>query len=292
MEFPDWAPARLVEFYLDRVNKSKVDVHSLNTFGVDINNLNPESAALCLRFLTNPKMKSVWKILKKSNPELPETLIFNLAQIGIYQANKRQLSRSEEILKYQEIAKAARNLAAKLKNSDLDNPVFYLFDEEAVMELLEHDIKPDKAEGYYCSIRGDKKGVIFKKRGNISYRHNRDNLEFFRENAITPQYPSIATSMLNLAIEAEKLSKIKASEPRLFDGKSHKKTVFIRTIFFDWKTFNKSPLYRTLATFTSVALEEEVIESDVKDAIRIFRLPDKRVKKCCFFREQTYPTIS
>lgn len=230
---------------------------------------------------TNPEMTKVWKMLYKKAPSkmTMEIGLVHAVTMAMSTSEDKITTMNDDISKYQEIAKAARELVKKLNRSKLDLSPLHWFPDTAIGAILEKDINPDKANGYFCLINDEgnlhKKGGIYEEvinnDGTSQYwRAHENTREFFNQHAITPQYPVLSEILTSLAATADSVANQEAIKPRLANRTSASKTtVFIRALSPYWlETFN-GPLYRTFATLSRVVLDDTSIDSNtVKDALK------------------------
>ena len=190
----------------------------------------------------------------------------------------------EEAKQYKEIANAAKLLSGLVKDTTLDVTPYRWFPDSAISRILTEDIKPEKVAGYFCHIEnsgGHKKGEIFKtveveKFGDTSkteYWKFADNQQkWFSRWIITPQCPSIAFIVNELAKDADKLAKEAMTRQRIVEKPKaiSKSSIFIKSLYIDfWKVEFGSPLYRTFATLCKVVLNDESIsESSIRDTLK------------------------
>jgi hypothetical protein len=122
MNFPEWAPPKLVEHYQYLFNKPETNWYRAL------------SRETLIALISNPEMKSVWKMLYQKrvsngyDERQPASFcsgvmayfLFQVILSSIVETKRKITIRSEDVLKYQEIAKAARELAEMVSGSGLD----------------------------------------------------------------------------------------------------------------------------------------------------------------------------
>jgi len=115
MKFPDWAPPTLIEYYQSFYSEPDQNWHR----------------TLCRNMLialtTNPEMERVWKMLyskrkpigcdvnqdKSIGDGLMAYFLFIDIDKALVNTTLKATTRSEDVLKYQEIAKLARELSER-----------------------------------------------------------------------------------------------------------------------------------------------------------------------------------
>jgi hypothetical protein len=285
MNFPAWAPPILVDIY-----HKQYEPKEFSRFR------NGEDKRL-IALITSPKMERVWKILyskrklyqidmdeqKTVGDGVMAHFLFTSINEAIRETKRKFTTRNEDVLKYQEIAKAARLLADKLSGQSLDHSPLHWFPDEVINTILERDINPDKASGFFCLVHDEgefhKKGGIYevarytnRKSGEIlsgQWRAAENTNEFFNRFMITPEVP--LSSILNdLASNADTAAKKEGERTRIAKKfNTSESTMFIRALYPFWLETFGSPLYRTFATLCCVVLDDkEIGEENIKDALR------------------------
>lgn len=218
--------------------------------------------------------------------DLMAYFLFSAIEQAIKETKRKITTRNDDVLKYQEIAKSARQLLEKIKDSAIDHSPLHWFPIEAINTMLERDIKPEKEEGYFCLVQDEseyhRKGGIYKQvrakdlNGNdvVEYwRFYENTKHFFNRRAITPQYPSLSTLLKNVATEADTAASREATKPRIVNRSSiTKTTIFIRALYPFWFETFGGQLYRTFATLCRVILDDPNIDEDnIKEALRGYK---------------------
>jgi hypothetical protein len=292
MSFPAWAPPKLVDIY-----KNQYESRELREF-------RDRERANLLALITDPEMERVWKMLYSKRKSYPidsnepksygDGVMAHFLFVDINRAfveTKRKITtKNDDALQYLEIAKAARSLAGKLRSSSLDLSPLHWFPIEAINTMLEKDINPEKAAGFFCLASDEsdfhKKGGIYeevrytdKKSGKIISEYRRtmagNTNEFFNRYMITPQYPSLSEILKSVADEANEAAKHESTRPRIV-GKAtiSTTTIFIRALYPFWLETFGGPLYRTFAALCRVVLDDSSIdENNIKDALRNYKIP-------------------
>ncbi len=299
MDFPAWTPQELIYIYHYRFEENSDDDKYSYHYNLQRKYL--------ILLATNPEMANVWKILVKRRLYVPVddrskkqgdySMMLSLHHhivSAILEVNNKFSSRNDDVLEYQEIAKAARLLAAKLHHTRLDLSPLHWYPDNAINSMLARDINPDKASGYFCLIRDEgeshKKGGIYsevrftdKESGEIVSEYWRsmanNTNEFFNQFMITMDV-ELSYILKNLACDADEAAQVEAVRPRISKNiDTSEATKFIRALYPFWIELFGSPLYRTLATLCRVVLNDSQIdESNVKDALRNYK-PITQVRK-------------
>ena len=289
MNFPEWAPPKLVDIYLNLYARRE------SSF------IFKRKEKILIALTTKPEMERVWKMLYKRRRQYPIDLespkchgdevmalsLFHEVERAVLATNNKFSTRTEDVKKYQDIAKSARLLARKVRGLNIDLPLLEWLPIQAVNTMLEKDINQDKAEGFFCLMNDEsefhRKGGIYevvrltdKKSGDnvIEYWRAAENTnEFFCRYIVTPQYPCISNTLESLAEKAEKQAEHEAVKIRLSDKETtSKKTIFIRALFPYWREKFGGPLKRTLAKLCEVVLDEETTLDDVDNAIKNYKI--------------------
>lgn len=157
MDFPGWAPQSLVDFYLKKLeNREKFESIKLSSYEQRRENIHKA-------LITKPEMERVWKMLYEKRRKYPvdskepkshgdrvmALSLLHAIEMAISATNKKFTTRNEDVQKYREIAKSARFLALKVSESKLDSSLFEWISVEAINTMLERDINPDKAAGFF-----------------------------------------------------------------------------------------------------------------------------------------------
>jgi hypothetical protein len=289
MNFPGWTPQELLDIYHCRFEENRDDDKYSYHYNLERKYL--------IALATNPEMEKVWERLLKSRRYVPaddisksrgdDAMVLSLHHYvvnAIHKLDRKFSTVNDDVLECQEIAKAARLLAAKLHNRSLDHSPLHWFPDEAINTMLARDINPDKASGYFCLIRDEsefhKKGGIYsevrftdKDSGKIVSEYwnvaNSTN-EFFNKFMITPQFPRLSEILKSLASDADEATRKEVKRPRIAKNKdTSDATKFIRALYPFWIETFGTPLYKTFAALCRVVLDGcQVRESSVKDALR------------------------
>lgn len=281
MNFPDWAPAELVEFY--RVGRFD-SAHNI-----------------LIAITTNPEMEAVWKMLyqkrvrEKCDEYMPSSygdgamacqLFFNIMD-AIKKTKQKKTTRSEDVFKYKKIAKAARELAKQVRHSELNISPLHWFPINAINTMLEKDINPDKASGCVCAIddQGDyqKKGEIyhsflakdFSGKDTCHYWPvGKNNSDFFNKYCITPMvlFSEVLDSM---AAEADIKAKHESKKRRIVDKTTISTTsIFVRALYPFWIEKFGGTLSGTFAALCRAVLDDpEIDENSIKTALKNYKTP-------------------
>jgi len=287
--FPDWAPPKLVEYYQA--------IYKLPNIGLALEKERVYLEAI----LTHREMKSVWKMFysKWKRYGCPQNKtsefekgamafsVFSAIKGAIAKTEIKSTTRSYDVIKYQEIARDARTLAVKIRQSSLNKSPFDWFSDKTVNAILGNDIKPEKADGFFSLIYDEsehhKKGGIYTRRivkdliGNdvLEYQQVAKNTkEFFKNQCITPTNPRLAEILIRVAGEADTIATHKETETRIAgNSKTTKVTMFIRALYPFLINYFGSPLYGTLAALCRVVLNDDSVgESTVKDALKGYKI--------------------
>ena len=253
-----------------------------------------------MAIITNPEMRKVWKMLdikwtRHGCPanKLPSfekdamaLSLFSAINGAISETEREKTTRSDDELKYLDIAKDARALAAKIKQSSLNKSPLHWFPDHAINTILENDIKTEKAEGYFCLTHDEndfhKKGGIYTRRitkdlnGNDIWEYfkiDKNTKEFFKNQCITPRYPLLPEILKNVADDANTMAKYESTRLRIVKNSSvSKATIFIRALYPFWINYFGSPLYGTFATLCRVVLDDSNINAEtIKDALKGYK---------------------
>ena len=157
IEFPAWTPPVIAEYY----NRHKSDFSRQEI-----------QLKIAIALGAHEEMESVWPMLYKKrriyiNNNVMAGALFRMTVNAVINTQHKITTRSESVAKYQDIAKSARELSEKIKNSAVDFNIMELLPDEAIKTMLELDINPKKAEGYFCLI--NEEGGIHKKGGIYSF---------------------------------------------------------------------------------------------------------------------------
>jgi hypothetical protein len=292
-QFPEWAPPSLVEHY----HKFFADTDEEYT------GWRKTERAILARLLTDPEMEGVWKRLfqnRKLSPcdnHRPKSygnensamrLFFNITD-SFSSMRYREPTRTEEALKYQAIAKAAREFAGLIEHSRLDETPYRWFPLDAIQTIIGTAIKPEKMNGYFSLARDEvngagytcKKGAIYNpvKLKDLSGNDiqefwwlSNDTTELFYK-YLMPQYPVMSGILKSLADEADKLAREAFTRPRLAERPSvSDTTIFIRALSDFWINEFQGPLYRTFAALCRVVLDDKTIGEDtIKEALKGYK---------------------
>lgn len=293
MNFPGWTPQELIDIYHFRFKEDRGDDKYSYHYNLERKHL--------ILLATNPEMEKVWRMLFKRKLYVPVDdkskaqgdyamvlTLHNHVVMAIRELDKKFSTTADDVLEYQEIAKAARLLAAKLHNRSLDHSPLHWFPDEAINTMLARDITPDKASGYFCLIRDEsefhKKGGIYqeiratdKDSGKIVSEYwnvaNNTN-EFFNKLMITPQFPRLSEILKSLASDADEAKRKEVKRPRIAKNKDTlEATKFIRALYPFWIETFGTPLYKTFAALCRVVLNDSLIDgSTIKAALRNYKL--------------------
>lgn len=296
MDFPEWAPQNLVDYYLKKREIREKYKSVKPSF------YQQREENILFNLITKTEMKRVWKELYKRRKEYPIDLkyprshgdgvmalyLFGAIEHAIFEMGREITTRNDDVLKFQEIAKSARVLAEKISQSRLDLPLFEWLPIEAINTMLVKDINPDKAAGFFSLVKDEsefhRKGGIYeevrytdKKSGKIVSEYWRtmanNTKEFFNRFIITPQRPCISQTLKSLAEEADKQADYQAKRTRLANKfTTSKKTIFIRSLYPFMLEHFGSPLRGTLASLCTVVLDEKIVEEDVKNALKGYKI--------------------
>ena len=281
--FPNWSPTPLIEIYksnFENINNG-VNVHPLDKRKKEIQEL-------LFRLLTDCRMEKVWATLNSKIKTVDidirasndmAIILYLRVEEALMETRTNTTTRVEESTKYQEIAKTTRKLQRLINGSSLDTTPYQWFSDEAINTILEHDIKPDKAEGLFCLIEdindSHKKGNIYSTKiarygGDSWWWVHNNTKEWFISGVITPQYPVMSYILKNMASDADFLAEDALKRDRVCISKhTRKETIFIRCLYVNfWRKEFGSPLYRTFGTLCSVVLNKSISGEEVRDALR------------------------
>jgi hypothetical protein len=282
MEFPEWAPRPLIEHYREHFETSHIP------------GWNEEGKALLARLLTHPRMGRVWKeITRRRGPRIDGTpydeiyvLIHFYAERAFIASQRAHTTRQEDVERYLEIAKQARLLSRTIKGRVLDTTPYRWYPDGAIGTIL-GQIRTEAAEGCFCAIEPPEamgKEVVWEGRpvqrrdGKLVHWPRANSKRRFLEQCLRAQYPTMSYLLESLAKEADSLTKKTAKEQRIIGkpgAKNTQRIVFIREMARFFTREFGSPLYRTLAGLSSVALEDATIDqAAVRNALRGWEIID------------------
>jgi hypothetical protein len=281
MNFPSWAPQTLIEIY-----HNEYEPEGFSRF-------DKGGEKILIALTTHADMKRVWKMLYKERIDYPmdsykprkygdevmEHDLFRSIQMSIMEAKKVKSTKADNIKKYLELAKLARTLSEKIKDQTLDHSPFNWLSDGEINIILERDINPDKADGYFCLVNDEsefhKKGGIYKevkftdkesgKPAAEAWRMYENTHEFFNKFAITPRV-KLSDILKDFAESADIAAKQSVKTPH---NDISTKTLFIRSLYPFWIETFRSPLYGTFASLCRVVLDDENIgREDIQAAIK------------------------
>ena len=282
-KIPEWAPKSLVEHYKKYLEMDKIE------FG------------MLYRLITVPIMNEIWESLyeyrvRSSLDSYNRTLeanenmairLFFAASDANRQSQRKIETRAENVKKYTDIAKAARNFSEKVNNSVLDSTPYRYYPLEAINTIIENDLNPEKMNGHYCLSKDiddfHTKGGIYSEfrakdlNENDICEHWRvaDNTKDWFEHLITPQYPTMSQILTELAKNADLLAKVTSQKAALKPNKLQKSTVFIRSLYGEFWSKEFVGVHRQeLAIFCRIALNDESIgDITIDSALDGYKLP-------------------
>jgi len=247
--------------------------------------------ALLERLLT-PAMEKAWsQVLKRmSFPrdlDTPET-IFSHVMLALERAELKEESRAEKAARYQALAKAAREFAGALIGSELDHAPYRWFQDKVILRIIEM-MRPELASGTFCLLDpfpDTPKDTVFREilnkpgGGQLSESFGIDvgTLGFFEALGV-PRSPIMSEVCMAIAAEADRNATNAITERRMLPKpgvQSARRIRFVRELGSFFKTRCRGYLKRTLASFATAALQEDVTPDQVADALRGFETPTPR----------------
>lgn len=253
MQFPPWAPAVLCSLY--RTNFEDPNIVGRGPYRTDA------AKGLFEKLLSDQRMPYVWdeiknQIQKRYGAEFEEHL--GGAMIGVvmctveahYQAHLSPKSRREKRDGFRRISVLSKRLVEELRSLGVkDTPVYRWFPDLALRELVEH-VVAEKVK----PVGPDKRDL-------------RESLAIILAERLT-NTPSIRRFLQELrdgyAREAKHLDEIEKSKR----VSTKRKVIFVRFLADRFRGIFDSPLYGTVATITSVALNEDIDKPAVREILK------------------------
>lgn len=247
MKYPKWTPKILIVHYFKYFERDP-NLAERNK-GIK------EKRDLLLRLLTDSRMEQVWKeITKQAKKNLKGDItdyVFVRVFISTHNATlayrfSKKETRRKKANRQLGIAQAARKLSKALEGSELDRSPLCLYNLDDFDSLK------------WALPKGTSVADLFKQLESL------DMVGF--------------SQRLNmLADKADELASEAMVEPTLISKpniENSRRLVFIRYMALHFKWEFGSPLYRTLASLTSVALEESIDHVTAREALRGWKFPD------------------
>jgi hypothetical protein len=221
------------------------------------------------------------------DPDPAET-IFSHVILALERSELKEESRAEKAARYQALAKTARNFSIALMGSELDHAPYHWFQDKVILRILGM-MRPELASGTFCLLDpfpDTPKDTVFREISNkpgsahvaTSVGIDVGTLGFFQSLGV-PRSPVMSQICMAVAAEADLSATNALTERRVLPKpgvQSARRIRFVRELGSFFKTRCRQYLKRTLASFATAALQEDVTPDQVADALRDFEPPSHR----------------